>query len=48
MLDSLFSIKTSSFFQPKNENGRNDQDYNCDDYTYLKTLDIILTIELNL
>jgi len=36
-------------FPPKNARGWNDQDYNCNCYTYLeKVLDIILTIGLNL
>jgi len=48
MLDSSCSIKTSSFFPRKNARGRNDQDYNCNRYTYLKVLDIILTIDLKL
>jgi len=37
MLDQILFI----FVLPKNARGRNDRDYNCDCYTYLKVLNMI-------
>ena len=44
MLDQNLFI----FPRLKNARGRNDRDYNCDRFTYLKALAIILATELNL
>jgi len=40
MLDSS-AIITTSFFPPINACARNDWDYYCDPYTYVKALDIV-------